>query len=109
MVDMDYLMCDTYRYTNYLLCDFICIWTLKEGFCFMKYDTPGFALIMEPFDLNMRCHNNDIYYHIPSGNQNMAMENGPFVSDVPSKTSIHGECSSQPCLITRGYIMISQL
>ena len=27
-------------------------------------------------------------YNIPSGNQTMAMENGPFISDCPNKTSI---------------------
>ena len=34
---------------------------------------------------------------------NMAMEDGPFLSDFPNKTSIQRGFSSQPCLITRGY------
>ena len=34
----------------------------------------------------------------------MAMENGPFVNDFPTQTSIHGEFSSQPCLMKQGEI-----
>ena len=31
---------------------------------------------------------------------NTAMENGPFIGDVPMKTSIDSGFSSQPCLMT---------
>ena len=34
-----------------------------------------------------------------------AMEDGPFLDDFPNKTSIH-RILPQPCLITRGYIVL---
>ena len=46
-----------------------------------------------------------VYPPDPSGNQTWQwknMENGPFISDIPIKTSIHRGFSSQPCLITGG-------